>query len=149
MSPQDTGRQLWGNPGIVSLRQFWDNDAWIQLGQESLLMNKKGLRTYLFVEEEDEWGGGGKEGSLWALNLRTYLFVEEEDEWGGGGKEGSLEHLPQELTCEEEDEWGGGKEGSLEHLPQELTCEEEDEWGGGKEGSLDWAFTRTLTHPYS
>ncbi len=43
MSPQDTGRQLWGNPGIVSLRQFRDNGAWIQLGQESPLMNKKGL----------------------------------------------------------------------------------------------------------
>ncbi len=43
MSPQDTGRQLWGNPGIVSLRQFRNNEAWIQLGQESPLMNKKGL----------------------------------------------------------------------------------------------------------
>ncbi len=43
MSPQDTGRQCWGNPGIVSLRQFRDNEAWIQLGQESPLMNKKGL----------------------------------------------------------------------------------------------------------
>ncbi len=27
MSPQDTGRQLWGNPGILSLRQFRDNEA--------------------------------------------------------------------------------------------------------------------------
>ncbi len=35
MSPQDAKRQLWGNPGIVSLRQFRDNEAWIQLGQES------------------------------------------------------------------------------------------------------------------
>ncbi len=43
MSPQDTGGQLWVNPGIVSLRQFRDNEAWIQLGQESPLMNKKGL----------------------------------------------------------------------------------------------------------
>ncbi len=25
MSPHDTGRQLWGNPGIVSFRQFRDN----------------------------------------------------------------------------------------------------------------------------
>ncbi len=44
MSTQDTGRQLWGNSGIVSLKQFRDNEAWIQLGQESPFMNKKGLR---------------------------------------------------------------------------------------------------------
>jgi hypothetical protein len=43
LSPQDKGRQLWGNPSIVSLRKFRDNEAWIQLGQESPLMNKKGL----------------------------------------------------------------------------------------------------------
>ncbi len=43
MSPQDTWRQVWGYPGIVSLRQFRDNEAWIPLGQESPLMNKKGL----------------------------------------------------------------------------------------------------------
>jgi hypothetical protein len=43
MSPQDTGSQLGGNPGIVSIRQFRDNEAGIQLGQESPLMNKKGL----------------------------------------------------------------------------------------------------------
>jgi hypothetical protein len=34
-----------GNPGIVSLRQFRDNEALIQLGKESPLINKKGLRT--------------------------------------------------------------------------------------------------------
>ncbi len=45
MSPQDSGRQLWGNPGIGSLRQFRDNEAWIQLWQESPLMNKKGLKN--------------------------------------------------------------------------------------------------------
>ncbi len=44
MSPLDARRQLWGNPGIVSLRQFRDNEALIQLGQESPLMSKKGLR---------------------------------------------------------------------------------------------------------
>jgi hypothetical protein len=33
------------NPVIVSLRQFNDNEAWIQLGLESPLMNKKGLRS--------------------------------------------------------------------------------------------------------
>ncbi len=44
MSQQDTRRQLRGNPGIVSFRQFRDNEAWIQLGQESPLMNKKGLK---------------------------------------------------------------------------------------------------------
>jgi hypothetical protein len=44
MSQQDPGRQLWGNPGLVSLRQLWDNEAWIQLGQESPLINKKGLK---------------------------------------------------------------------------------------------------------
>ncbi len=44
MSPQDTGRQLLGNPGIVSLRPFRDNEAQIQLGQESHLMNKKGIK---------------------------------------------------------------------------------------------------------
>jgi hypothetical protein len=44
MSPQDTGRKLQGNQGIVSLRQFRDNDAGIQLGQESPLMNYKGLK---------------------------------------------------------------------------------------------------------
>ncbi len=27
MSPKDTGRQLQGNPGIVSLRQFRENEA--------------------------------------------------------------------------------------------------------------------------
>jgi hypothetical protein len=43
---RDTGRQLWGHPCIVSLRQFRDNVAWIQLGQESPLMNKKGLTVY-------------------------------------------------------------------------------------------------------
>ncbi len=45
MSPQDTKRKLWGNPGIVSLRQFRDNEARIQLEQKSPLMNKKGLRS--------------------------------------------------------------------------------------------------------
>jgi hypothetical protein len=44
MSPQDTGIQLLGNPGIVFLRQFRDNEARIQLGQESHLMNKKGIK---------------------------------------------------------------------------------------------------------
>jgi hypothetical protein len=44
MSPQGTGRQLSGNAGIVSLRKFRDNEACIQLGQESPLMRKKGLR---------------------------------------------------------------------------------------------------------
>jgi hypothetical protein len=39
MSLHDTGRQLWGNLGIIRLRQFRDNEAWIQLGQESPLMN--------------------------------------------------------------------------------------------------------------
>ncbi len=29
MSPQDTGKQLWGNPVIVCFRQFRDNEAWI------------------------------------------------------------------------------------------------------------------------
>ncbi len=46
MSLQDTGRQLYGNPGnpgIVSLRQFWVTNVWTLLGQESPLMNKKGL----------------------------------------------------------------------------------------------------------
>ena len=43
MSPENTGRQLWGNPGIVSFGKFRDNEAWIQLGQESPLMNKKRL----------------------------------------------------------------------------------------------------------
>jgi hypothetical protein len=42
MSPQDTGRQLWGIPGIVGLRQFRDHEAWIQLEQEIPLINKKG-----------------------------------------------------------------------------------------------------------
>jgi hypothetical protein len=58
MSPQDTRRQLWGNPDIVSLRQFRDNEAWIQLGQESPLMNKKGLsfkwrviQNYIHINE--------------------------------------------------------------------------------------------------
>ncbi len=58
MSPQDTRRQLWGNSGIVSLRQFRDNEAWIQLGQVSPLMNKKGLRETTCWWER-EWGGAG------------------------------------------------------------------------------------------
>ncbi len=37
--------QLQGNPGIVSWRQFWVNDVWTLLGQESPLMNKRGLKT--------------------------------------------------------------------------------------------------------
>jgi hypothetical protein len=46
MSPQDTGIQLWGTRyTVVSLKQFRENEAWIQLGQESPLMNKKGLRA--------------------------------------------------------------------------------------------------------
>ncbi len=47
MSPQDTGRQLWRNPDIVSCRQFRDIEVWIQLRQESPLMKKKGLMSSL------------------------------------------------------------------------------------------------------
>ncbi len=56
MSPQDKGRQLWGYPGIVSLRQFRDNEAWMQLGQESPLMNKTGSKSWTGTSCTKEWG---------------------------------------------------------------------------------------------
>ncbi len=39
-----TTRLFWWNPEIVSLRKFRDVEVWLQLGQESPLMNKKGLK---------------------------------------------------------------------------------------------------------
>ncbi len=49
MPPQDTGRQLWRNPGIVSLRQFRDDEAGIQQGGRALWWIRKGKKRRLIL----------------------------------------------------------------------------------------------------
>ncbi len=42
----DTRRRLYKNSDIVTLRQFRENRAWTQQGQEKLLINMKGLTNF-------------------------------------------------------------------------------------------------------
>ncbi len=77
MSPQDAKRQLWKNPGIVSLKQFRDNEAWIQLGQESPLVNKKGLisrKQISFLKKVEKRLYPGITSVLAAGSEAEYLF---------------------------------------------------------------------------
>ncbi len=112
----------------------------------------------------------------WTFNLRTYLFEEEEDEWGDG-EEGSPEHETWEPTCLLKKSmkevvakkgvlsiklknlpvcwrrgwmrWWRRRESYAFNFRTYLFVEEEDEWGGGKEWSLEHLAeeVQTLVHP--
>ncbi len=76
------------------------------------------LKTYRFVEEEDE-GDGGEEWNLEHECIAEEFIVVEEEVEGGSGEEWSLQHtqLKNFLFVEQEDERGRVKEQSLENIP--------------------------------